>query len=105
MSALRMCRSVASALLIWTFVSIFAGRTLAAQANGTGQLQVFLDCNNCYADFLRTEVAFVNYVRDRTEADIHLLITRAQTGSGGSEFTLAFIGGARFPQITETIKT
>jgi hypothetical protein len=105
MSALKMCRSVAFPLLIWTFVSIFAGRPLGAQANGTGQLQVFLDCNNCYADFLRTEVAFVNYVRDRTEADIHLLITRAQTGSGGSEYTLAFIGGARFPQITETIKT
>ena len=101
----KMCRSLGSALLMWAFVTIPAAPAVAQQAAGPPQLQVFLDCNDCYADFLRTEVAFVNYVRDRTEADIHLLVTRAQTGSGGSEFTLAFIGGTRFPQITETIKT
>ncbi len=105
MSSQKSCRALASAWLILAFVSISSARALGAQPTGSAHLQVFLDCNNCYADFLRTEVAFVNYVRDRTEADIHLLITRAQTGSGGSEFTLAFIGGPRFPQITETIKT
>jgi hypothetical protein len=75
------------------------------QSTGSSRVKVFLDCNGCYADFLRSEVSFVDYVRDRTEADVHLLITRAETGSGGTEFTLAFIGAGRFPQVTETIKT
>jgi hypothetical protein len=105
MSSPRFFPSLASALLVWAFVTIPAAPRVAAQASRAPQLQVFLDCNDCYADFLRTEVAFVNFVRDRSEADIHLLITRAQTGSSGSEFTLAFIGGSRFPRITETIKT
>ncbi len=47
------------------------------------RLKVFLDCENCFIDFLREEVAFVSYVRDRTEAEVHVLITSAATGAGG----------------------
>jgi hypothetical protein len=43
-------------------------------------------------DYIRTEIPFVNYVRDRKEADVHVLITTQGTGSGGTEYTLAFIG-------------
>jgi hypothetical protein len=68
------------------------------------QMRVFLDCDNCYADFLQSEIEFVNYVRDRTEADVHVLITRAATASGGMEFTLAFIGRGRFDGVGETLK-
>jgi hypothetical protein len=68
-------------------------------------MKVFLDCESCFADFLRSEIEFVDYVRDRTEAEVHLLITRAQTGSGGAEYTLAFIGRGRFQDVTHTLKT
>ena len=91
---------VASTLFGGTEVEAGAGQTPAAQ------LKVFLDCTaECYPDFLRSEVTFVDYVRDRTEAEIHLLVTSAQTGSGGSEFTLSFIGAGRFQDVTETLKT
>jgi hypothetical protein len=70
------------------------------------KVKVFLDCgDNCFDDFLRTETAFVDYVRDRTEADVHVLITRAQTGAGGAEYTLGFEGQGRFQQVTETLRT
>ena len=75
------------------------------QATGPSQLKVFLDCDGCYSDFLQSEIEFVNYVRDRTEAEVHVLITRAQTGSGGGEYTLAFMGRGRFADVTETLKT
>ena len=68
-------------------------------------MKVFLDCDDCFADFLRSEIEFVDYVRDRTEAEVHVLITRAETGSGGGEYTLAFIGRGRFSDVTETLKT
>lgn len=55
---------------------------------------LYLDCNrqDCDYDFIKTEITFVNYVRDRQSADIHLIITRQTTGSGGGEYTLSFIG-------------
>jgi hypothetical protein len=55
-------------------------------------LKVYLDCDNCFRDYLQAEVVFVDYVRDRKEADIHVLITRIQTGAGGLEYTAAFTG-------------
>ena len=54
---------------------------------------MFLDCRaNCDFDFMRTEITYVDWVRDRSVADVHLLVTSQDAGAGGSEFTLAFIG-------------
>jgi hypothetical protein len=69
------------------------------------QLKVFLDCESCDDDFLRSEVAFVDYVRDRTEADVHLLIRQVQTASDGREFTLELTGLQQLQGITHTLKT
>lgn len=59
----------------------------------TAVLRVFLDCSDrgCHAEYLREEVKFADYVRDRSDADVHVLVTRAETGAGGREYTLAFI--------------
>ncbi len=46
--------------------------------------------------FIRREITFVDYVRDRKEADIHLLIGSQQTGSGGQAYVLDYIGLQRF---------
>ncbi|MDP9347633.1 MAG: hypothetical protein M3P24_00585 [Gemmatimonadota bacterium] len=68
--------------------------------------RVFLDCNGffCDMDFYRTEIGFVNYVRDRQDADVHVLITRQQTGGGGGEFTLAFLGLRRSEGQKQTLR-
>jgi hypothetical protein len=62
----------------------------------TGALRVFLDCNSCDENYLRTEITFINYVRDRTDADVHVLVTTQGTGGGGIEYTIKFIGLGRF---------
>lgn len=51
----------------------------------TAVLQVFLDCTDggCHAEYLREELTFADYVRDRADADVHVLVTRAETGAGG----------------------
>jgi hypothetical protein len=59
-------------------------------------LRIFLDCNECDTEYLRQNVLFVDYVRDRTVADVHLLVTTQSTGGGGLEWTLKFIGVGRF---------
>jgi len=64
----------------------------AARPNGS--LHVFLDCHtrSCDFDHFRREITFVNWVRDRADADVHILITSRRTASGGEELTLGFIG-------------
>jgi len=54
--------------------------------------RVFIDCPRCDINYIRMEIQFVNYVRDRTEADVHILVTQQDTGGGGREYTIAFIG-------------
>jgi hypothetical protein len=55
-------------------------------------LRVFLDCDSCDLEYIKTEITFVNYVRDRLEAQVHVLISTQSTGGGGTEYTLTFIG-------------
>lgn len=61
-------------------------------------VRVFLDCPRwlCDFDYLRRELPFVTWVRDRQVADVHLLVTEEDTGGGGNLVTLDFIGRARF---------
>ncbi|NNE36501.1 MAG: hypothetical protein HKN13_14800, partial [Rhodothermales bacterium] len=65
-------------------------------------LSVFLDCDRCDNSYIRSEIDFVNYVRDRTDADIHLLITRESTGSG-RRYTLNFIGLKTYSALNDTL--
>ena len=87
------------AVLVVVFAS---ARTAARQAPAAGppgdSVKVFLDCVNvsCDFDFFRTEITFVDYVRDRKQADVHVLITGEGTGGGGEDYTLTFIGLGRF---------
>lgn len=59
-------------------------------------LRVFFDCSSfmsgCDLDYFRTEITFVIPVRAPEDADVHVLITTQTTGSGGTEYTVAFIG-------------
>jgi hypothetical protein len=66
--------------------------------------KVFLDCPSCDSNYIRTEITFVNYVRDRKEADVHILVTTQTTGSGGREYTCAFIGQKDYEDIQATLK-
>jgi hypothetical protein len=68
----------------------------AAAQDVNGRLKVYLDCNNCFGDYIREEVDMVEYVRDPAEADVHIIVTRADTASGGIEQAVALIGLGRF---------
>src|SRR5258707_10206064 len=55
-----------------------------------------------YFDYYKTEITFVNWVRDRQFAQVHVLVTAQQTG-GGQEYTLTFIGLERFAGAEDTL--
>jgi len=57
-------------------------------------VRMFLDCQAYCGDyaFFRTELPWVNHVRDQRDADVHILVTAQPTAAGGQQFTLKFIG-------------
>ncbi len=69
-------------------------------------VRVFVDCQNasCDFDYIRTEVPFVDYMRDRKEADVHLLITAESAGAGGRQYTLNFMGQGPFEGMNDVLK-
>jgi len=68
-------------------------------------LRVFFDCTNNQCDFnnIRQDVTFINYVRDQSDADVHVLVTTRNTASGGREYTFEFIGLGRFTDIQQRL--
>jgi hypothetical protein len=88
--------------------ALFAGITAMVLLSATARSQVptppdsasdelprvFLDCqaSGCDGDYMRTEITWLNFVRDRTLAQVHILATSQSTASGGTEVTIAFIG-------------
>lgn len=61
-------------------------------------IRLYVDCtvSGCDFDYLRTEIPFVDHVRNRQDADVVVLATGRTTGSGGTEVTLKFIGQGPF---------
>ncbi len=64
----------------------------------------YIDCRRCDFDFIRTELNFVNYVRDPELADVHVFVTDEQTGGGGREYQFSFIGRRKFEGTSYTLK-
>ena len=53
---------------------------------------------------MREEVELGEYVRDRSDADVHVLMTRVETGAGGYEYTFSFIGLGPYQATSRTLK-
>jgi hypothetical protein len=85
--------------------SVLAQDKPSPTAAGSDLPKVFLDCVNAYCDFdyLRTEISFVDYVRDRQDADVHVLVTAEGTGGGGSKYTINFIGKKTYEGIEQVL--
>jgi len=64
---------------------------VATQGQGDDP-NIFLDCDNCDFSYIRREVPFVNWVRDREDAIVHVLVTDSRTAAGGREYNLNFLG-------------
>ncbi len=66
-------------------------------------INVYLDGAFNYQDYIKQQITFVNYVRDRFKADVHILISGQLTGSGGVDYNIFFLGANRFPAKNDTL--
>ncbi len=65
-------------------------------ASANSRLSVFLDLESWVdADFVRQEIPVVEYVRDREQADVHVLFSRHAAGTTGMTYNISFIGYGR----------
>ncbi|CAN5683345.1 hypothetical protein BH23GEM11_BH23GEM11_01550 [soil metagenome] len=93
-------RALVTAALV--AVAWLAATTHPAHAQGPGELEapqrlaIFLDCGSCNETFIRQEMTYVDYVRDREVADVHVLVTQEGTGAGGRAQTIDLIGRGSF---------
>lgn len=90
---------------ITRFICIFfiaSSSTLFAQE--TEKLAIYLDANFEYdAIFVRRELAYLDYVLDRQNADIYLQIAKQETGKGGEKYALMLAGVNKWKTKTDTL--
>ena len=76
--------------VIIIFNLLFPLIMFAQETNSSGSDTLRKDALNIYmeaSEYLKKEIPYVNYVRDRKVADVVIISTRQVTGSGGEEYT------------------
>lgn len=63
-------------------------------------LNVFMDAT----DFIKKEILFINYVRDIKVADVYIISTEENTGSGGYVSTFFIVGQGKYKGMADTLK-
>jgi hypothetical protein len=89
---------------------ILSGHAVAQEVPDTAlyvtaqPLRVFLDCPPCNFDHIRREIGFVDYVRERQDAQVHILVRQQGTSGGGRQYELNFIGTREFAGLSDTLR-
>ncbi|TAK50593.1 MAG: hypothetical protein EPO28_00010 [Saprospiraceae bacterium] len=93
-------------LLAWSvaFLLCFHSSAIAQTTASESAPKVFFDCQTlCYWDHIRSELSYLDFMRDRQNADVYLLLTSLTTGSDGTQWTLTLNGLDRFEGMTDTL--
>jgi hypothetical protein len=76
--------------------------TGATRSRAGGAVTVYPDGSFDW-DYAKTEIPFVNYVRDRSSAELCVLISLRSTAAGGLEYTITIVGQRRFAGMNDTL--
>lgn len=97
-------------LILLLFLTIFIPLNILSQENKSAgdttranAVKIFLDCNDCDMNYTRQEIPYINYVRDVREAEVYILVTGQDAGSGGRQFTFTFQGQGKFKGLNDTL--
>ncbi len=91
--------------IIFLVFFLSSTKVLLAQNDTTNNNlpNIYIDCNDCDMEYIKKHVDFVNYVRERRVADLHIIVTNSETGSGGDKITLLFYGQNKFAGRNDTL--
>jgi hypothetical protein len=68
-----------------------------------GAVRIFLDCQSCDMNYTREQINFSNFVRDVKEAQVYILVTQQNAGSGGTQYTFTYQGLETFSGKNDTL--
>lgn len=93
-----------SKTLIFALLGVILSLDTFSQPGTGDKLRVFLDCQSyCDKDFIKREITFIDYVNDRFQSNVYILINAQSTGSGGREYQLQFAGQEIFKGVNDTL--
>lgn len=90
---------------LWRVIGVAAGCLVATLVLATDHdtVRVFLDCESgCDSTYLKREITYVDYVRDRNDADVHLMVLR-QSSASGRLYQVSFLGAGRFDALQQVL--
>ncbi len=91
-------------LLILVLAGALPATAGAEQAPVPARVRVYLDCGQCFSDYLRDQITWVDFVRQPQDADVVLLSNTQDTGGGGTEYLLRFVGAGRFQGTNKNLR-
>jgi len=65
--------------------------------------EVYLDCHFCDHAHIKQEIKYVNYVRDRKDAGVHIQLARERAANSGRRYTLFMLGQHQFGGMRDTL--
>ena len=91
--------------ILFSLAAIIIVAQLDAQSLPQDKLKLFVDCGQerCDFDFIRQQISICDFVRDRRESDIHILIISQQAGTGGRKYDVQFIGQGAWAAQKDTL--
>jgi hypothetical protein len=90
-------------LIIYTESGFGQKISIEADTTRRSAVKIFLDCHECDMNYIRQEIPYINYVRDIHEAQVYILETIQDAGSGGEQFTFTFQGQGEFKGMNDTL--
>ena len=94
--------SLVVVLLLGTFSTMFS------QENDTisnkNYLRVFLDGASDSENYIKVKLWYIDYVRDVKQSQVHIIINSQPTASGGSQYSVRFIGHEKFENKNDTLQ-
>lgn len=72
--------------------------------NQQQHLKIFLDGLDNYSQYIKVHITYVDYVRERLTADVHVLAIQQATASNGIQYTINFFGQERFNGRNDTLR-
>ena len=96
-----MKRFVLIAFLVSVFLPCFSQEdVIESDTIRKDALNVFMEASS----YIKKEIPYINYVRDRKVADVYILSTQESTGSGGSVTTFFIVGQQKYEGMKDTLK-
>ncbi|NQT63282.1 MAG: hypothetical protein HQ556_10030 [Candidatus Marinimicrobia bacterium] len=82
---------------------IFASTLISQEITKNDAPNLYIDCRSCDMNYIRTELDYVNYVIDRNDADLFVMITWQSTGGDGRKYTMTLDGRHGFAGLRDSL--